>query len=150
MNVRLSLKEVKDYLVAQINDPSITIRTVYDADYLKVYGKSLPAIWIGGQRATNTGSEDPGYSGITRQHVSHELAIRLMIKRYGAPGDPVDIEEEMDSMFQAVTEALLKFQSARAGLPFIVSAVREGAPEESLITCDLIFKADVVYQATYP
>lgn len=150
MNVRLSLKEVKDHIIAQLNDPSITVRTVFDEDFLKSYAKKLPAVWIGGQRATNNGSEDPGYAGITRQHMSHELAVRLMTKRYGAEGDPLDVEAELDSLFQAVTEALLKFQSTRAGLPFTVATVREGAPDESLITCDLIFKADVVYQVTYP
>lgn len=140
MNARLDMNEIKDKLAADI--PTATAATSYHRDYLTKFAQLYPYVWVCAQRATRM---DNGrkYSGQQRQTLKIDIAVRVIVKRY-ADG-VLDNTTAFDSLCNQVVASLFGWQPTGANYPLVLEQMQDGAPEESLLNCDIIFSTEVTY-----
>lgn len=139
---RLSLKECAARLVAQLADPTITVRTFMDKTYFTDFAKVFPAVWFVGQRMTPM-DNGYGYSGQPRQTMKVEIAVRIIVKRFYT--ETVEVEDELSSLMNRVIDGLKDWAPNGAGRELTLESVTDGPPFEAVIVADLVFVTHVTF-----
>lgn len=143
MNGRLSLASVATRLTNKLT--GVHVGTGYDRDYLTSFARTWPAVWVAAQRLQRM-DDGRGWSGQFRQHCKVDVAVRLVVQRY-ADGS-VDGEARLNTLHDAVADALKDWTPAGADTPLVWESAQDGDATESLMTADLIFSTSVTYSRT--
>lgn len=146
MNARLSLAAIADRLKASPLMTDVYISTSYQRDYLTAFGTTYPAVWVCGQRLTKA-SNSGNASGLYRQIVNVEIAVRLVVQRY-ADGI-TDAETALNMLADNVASVLKDWTPPGAEFALGWESAQDGPANESVVTADLIFSTKVIY-TRYP
>jgi len=142
MNGRLSLRECKEHLIAQLSDDTVRVGTTKERNYTADLMRVWPAVWVGAQRAFRLDNGD-GYSGQYRQTMRIEIALRVVMPRF-VDGE-TDAEDRETDLCDRVSAAMLTWAPAGADQGFAWVSSGDGPAAESVLVVDMVFFTEVTY-----
>ncbi len=151
MNARIKLSDIAARLTTQlapllVTYPSLYISTAYDPEYTAKFAQSFPAIWVVGQRLTAK-DDGRGFTGIFRQHVSVEIAIRTVLRRADTK---TNHENGATAVNDAVSLAVNGWTPPGADFPLAWRSGQDGAPHATIIVFDHLLVTQSTYQGATP
>lgn len=141
MNARLDLSEIVTKLTSELTAPVPYVAKVTNREYQEKYAKTLPGVWVIGQRAR--AMDDGGGSGRIRQMLRVEVALHVFVPRY-ADG-VMDNDSTLDALCNDVTDVLKDWRPTGAERNFAWVSYQDGPAHESFLSAVLIFFTWVIY-----